>query len=206
MIATPTDASSNTTTVECSVCFNWSWSFPNGRVQKNDIDVLDQSIHDPSLVQMALSQSDIQLDAPTKFDWEDTFFKKFDWLQESSNNYVLDMSSSNISVDSSSNLYFISLNNECMFLYHCEKKENDQDIMDECLLNYEYVQINRPRKIVFTLKNVKSCEVDEIVELFMCQFGIDKTRGGSYTDLELSDNIHQILTIKFKTMNPDLWV
>lgn len=204
MIATPTDDSSNTTAVECDICFDWSWTFSNGRIQKNNIDVLDQSIHDPSLVQIALSQSDIQLDQPIKFDWEDTFFKKFDWLQEASSNYFSDVSNSNISVDSSSNLYFISLENDCMFLHHCEKKEHDQDIIDQCLLKYEYVQINRPRKIVFTLKNVHSYEVDEIVELFMCQFGIDKTRGGSYTDVELSDNIQQILTIKFKTMNPDV--
>lgn len=90
-------------------------------------------------------------------------------------------------------IYFISLENDCMFLHLSLKKPADQ-ILKECEDTYEYAKVNRPVKIVYEMKPYDIYEVDTLVKKFMHMFGQDKTRGGSYTSIELND--HQVNTLK----------
>jgi len=83
-----------------------------------------------------------------------------------------------------------------MFLYNCPEKP-EKEVLEECEALYEYAQINRPIKIVFFIPNIQYKEIDENVKLFMHQFGIENTRGGSYTDVELLDEIKMSLMEEF---------
>lgn len=85
-------------------------------------------------------------------------------------------------------LYYISLENNKMFLY-ADYLKPDEEIMQDCQLLYAYAKINRPQKIVFTTQNIDLYEIDSIVKHFMNAFGIDTVRGGSYTDNDLPEDV-----------------
>ena len=85
-------------------------------------------------------------------------------------------------------LYYISLENNKMFLY-ADYLKPDEEIMRDCQLLYAYAKINRPLKIVFMTQNIDLYEIDSIVKHFMNAFGIDTVRGGSYTDNVLHEDV-----------------
>jgi len=81
-------------------------------------------------------------------------------------------------------MYFISLGEDKIFLHTDFKKEYDV-VMKECEEQYEYVNKYKPKQITFTMQVTDLYDVDKYVKIFMHMFGIDDTRGGSYTDIEL---------------------
>ena len=83
-------------------------------------------------------------------------------------------------------MYFLSLENDKMFLY-ADFKYDEDTIMYYCEEKYEYVKLNKPKKIVFTLEIFDLYDVDKYVKMFMHMFGINETRGGSYTDVKLPE-------------------
>jgi hypothetical protein len=210
------------TVVECTVCSGWSWNRSNATTNENTND-LDKSIHNedvkpiltdtlkseptPIIEPTPTEKQESTTENPVKFDWEANYFKKFDWLDENTERYIIAENLANyidhldLQLDDNSDnkplfLYFVSLENCKMFLYHCEEKTYEE-VLVECGNKYEYTQINRPIKVVFVLPNIKYSEIDENVKLFMHQFGIDNTRGGSYTEVELSNETKQTLCEEF---------
>ena len=152
-----------------------------------------------------------------EYSWEDDFFKKFEWLSDSiedgpSENdttynarydlfidccKVLESESVDIpneqelqvqSEYSKLYMYFVSLEGDKLFLY-TDFKMNDETVMKTCEEQYDYVKLHIPRKIIFTLEITDLYDVDKNVKLFMHMFGIDDTRGGSYTDIVLPDHL-----------------
>jgi len=204
----------NTPVVECDVCFKWPWQTTNlNIIIEPSQDNLDQSVHDVSCNTVStLLEESIKSKEPVKFDWEENYFKKFDWLDENTERYIIAEHLANYidHLDIQLNqdgeeplfLYFISLQNCKMFLYHCHEKAYEE-VLAECESKYEYVQINRPLKVVFVLPNIQQYEIDENVKLFMHQFGIDNTRGGSYTTVDLSDETKEMLCKEFLENSTD---
>lgn len=87
-------------------------------------------------------------------------------------------------------LYFVSLENNKIFL-HVDFEKDKDIIMNECKQQYEFVQINPPRRIVYTMVINDLYDINKYVKLFMNMFGIDNTRGGCYTDIELVDYLRK---------------
>jgi hypothetical protein len=87
-------------------------------------------------------------------------------------------------------LYFISLENNKIFLHADFEKDGDV-IMNECKEQYEFAQINIPRRIVYTMVINDLYDINKYVKLFMNMFGIDDTRGGCYTDVKLCDYLRK---------------
>ena len=85
-------------------------------------------------------------------------------------------------------MYFISLEEENLFLYTDFKKTYDE-VITICLDKYDYVKLHKPQKVTFVLEIHDFYDVDKYVKMFMHMFGINNTRGGSYTDIVLSDSL-----------------
>jgi hypothetical protein len=83
-------------------------------------------------------------------------------------------------------MYYVSLENNKMLLHVDFKKEVDV-VLANCAKLYEYARANPPIKVVYTTEVKDLYDVDKDVKLFMNMFGIENTRGGSYTDVELPD-------------------
>ena len=83
-------------------------------------------------------------------------------------------------------MYYISLEDEHLFL-HTDFKKDYNKVIEECLAKYDYVKLHKPQKVVFVMEIHDFYDVDKYVKMFMHMFGIEKTRGGSYTDIVLKD-------------------
>jgi len=153
------------------------------------------------------------LDATFHFNWEEEFFKKFDWLDQPTMHKTNEMMTTakyqlfldcckilenQFSITNEPDLvddhhfnklymYFISLEDEHLFLYTDFKKDYEQ-VMERCLEKYDYVKLHKPQKVTFVMEIHDFYDVDKYVKMFMHMFGIDKTRGGSYTNIELSES------------------
>jgi hypothetical protein len=89
-------------------------------------------------------------------------------------------------------LYFIALDEDKIFIHTDLKKEHDV-IMKECEEEYEYVSKYKPQQITMTMKVTDLYDIDKYVKIFMHMFGIDDTRGGSYTNMELPDHLKEAI-------------
>ena len=155
------------------------------------------------------SDEDKQLSLDFDYNWEEEFFKKFEWLENPTEKeteqllaqkYKLfveackllqgqfDISNEkDVGEDIHYNklyLYFISLDNNCLFLHPDFKKSYD-DVIKECLETYDYVKLNAPDKIIYVTEIHDLYDVDKYVKMFMHMFGMENTRGGSYTEIVL---------------------
>ena len=83
-------------------------------------------------------------------------------------------------------MYYVSLENDKMLL-HVDFKQDVDVVLTNCTKLYEFARIHAPRKVVYTTEVKDLYDVDKDVKLFMNVFGIENTRGGSYTDVELPD-------------------
>jgi hypothetical protein len=96
-------------------------------------------------------------------------------------------------------LYFVSLENEKVFIFSSMEHEEDA-ILKECA-EFEFAKVNTPICIIFSVTGISPDEIDENVELFMKEFGIDSVRGGSYLDVVLSPDVFQSLA---QSLNQEL--
>jgi len=145
--------------------------------------------------------------------WEEEFFKKFDWLDQSTihnQNAMVEKTKYQLFLDcckiletqfsiknepdleedpyfNTLYMYFVSLEDEHLFLYTDFKKDYN-DVMNTCLENYDYVQLYKPQKVTFVMEINDFYDVDKYVKMFMHMFGVNNTRGGSYTDIILPDS------------------
>jgi hypothetical protein len=165
------------------------------------------------------------MDEKSNNDWEENYFKQFDWLSEDTtnilddpNDIVVDMQSipqeerlnmfldcckliesqnlmimNNTDYEETTDLesaplymYYVSLENDKLLL-HVDFKQNIDVVLSDCERLYEFARINAPLRVVYTAEVKDLYDVDKDVKLFMNMFGIENTRGGSYTDVELPD-------------------
>lgn len=96
-------------------------------------------------------------------------------------------------------LYFISLENDKVFIFPSMEQEEDA-VLKECAA-FEFAKVNVPVCIIFSVTGISPDEIDENVELFMKEFGIDSVRGGSYLDVVLSPDVFQSLA---QSLNQEL--
>ena len=83
-------------------------------------------------------------------------------------------------------MYYVSLENDKILL-HVDFKRNVDVVLANCTKLYEFARANLPIKVVYTSEVNDLYDVDKDVKLFMNMFGVENTRGGSYTDVELPD-------------------
>lgn len=170
----------------------------------------------------------------SKFSWEDDFFKKFEWLSDSLENGPLEddinyqdrynlfmdcckiLEDEMIQIQNEPDLrkeveynklymYFVSLDEDKLFLY-TDFKTDYESVMKTCEDNYEYVQKYKPRKIIFTVEINDLYDVDKYVKTFMHMFGIDETRGGSYTACELPEYLKEAIIFEKKITTIDYYL
>ena len=159
----------------------------------------------------------LDLDKEFSYNWEDEFFKKFEWLESPDKNINDEALSAKyqLFMDACSMLqgnfdmvkekdpgndpyynklymYYISLEDEHLFL-HTDFKKDYNKVIEECLAKYDYVKLHKPQKVVFVMEIHDFYDVDKYVKMFMHMFGIEKTRGGSYTDIVLKDAFLQTI-------------
>lgn len=79
-------------------------------------------------------------------------------------------------------LYFVSLENDKVFIFSSMEHE-ESEVLKQCA-EFEFAKINTPKNILFTIPDFLPEEIDENVELFMKEFGVDSVRGGSYLDVQ----------------------
>ena len=195
---------SNNTGIECTVCYPWFfWNKPEPKQEETnseDYTIQEEETNPEDYTKQEETEESLKRNP---FCLDPEYFKKFDWLKDESEEGE-DYGSNLITRDeflknmflgpfhkkpqstSQQNLYFIGLDNDKMFLYLSDELDHSI-IMNECKTNFEYAQINEPQKVVFQLNDVNPLEVDQNVKLFMKHFGIENTRGGSYTDVILQD-------------------
>jgi len=89
-------------------------------------------------------------------------------------------------------MYYVSLENDKLLL-HVDFKQEADVVLSDCTKLYEFARINEPIKIVYTSEVKDLYDVDKDVKLFMNMFGVENTRGGSYTDIELPDYLMKTL-------------
>lgn len=102
-------------------------------------------------------------------------------------------------------LYFVALEEDKMLL-HASFKRSYEEVLVDCEILYEYAKIYKPKRVVYVSENIDLYDVDKNVKIFMNMFGIDDTRGGSYTDVVLSEHVKQVLEAEFKTADIDFYV
>lgn len=184
-------------------------------VEENRLD--DESEQDEHLKEILNSSDEytyeltLDLDKEFSYNWEDEFFKKFEWLESPDKNMNDEALSAKyqLFMDACSMLqgnfdmvkekdpgndpyynklymYYISLEDEHLFL-HTDFKKDYNKVIEETLAKYDYVKLHKPQKVVFVMEIHDFYDVDKYVKMFMHMFGIEKTRGGSYTDIVLKD-------------------
>lgn len=101
-------------------------------------------------------------------------------------------------------MYFISLEDEKMFL-HTDFKCDYDEVMEYCKNNFEFVKLYQPRKVIFVMEIKDLYDVDKYVKMFMHMFGIDETRGGSYTSINLEDFLIKSIEYEKKITSIDYY-
>jgi len=89
-------------------------------------------------------------------------------------------------------MYFIALDEDKIFIHTDFKKDKDI-IMKECEEDFEYVKKYKPQQITMSTRVTDLYDVDKYVKIFMHMFGIDDTRGGSYTNMELPEYLKEAI-------------
>ena len=89
-------------------------------------------------------------------------------------------------------LYFISLESNKMFIHADFKKDYDV-VLRECAERFEFVRLHGARKVVYTMIVDDLYDIDKHVKMFMHMFGVDDTRGGSYTNVEIPEYLRQAI-------------
>jgi hypothetical protein len=159
--------------------------------------------------------------------WEQDYFKKFDWLSDSRINqmdfqtktyYILEYLSRHMQLNTGDPelnlmnpetaklyLYYIELENYKMIL-HAAFKKPFEEILQDCEKIYEFARINRPIRVVYIMHDIDVYDVDKNVKLFMHMFGVDSVRGGSYDETMLPDYVIKTLEREFSILDIEHYI
>lgn len=81
----------------------------------------------------------------------------------------------------SNSICVLLLENTSLFLYPAVcSYENENELMLECTLYYDYTKKHKPVKIVEIINNKSIHEIDQLLIHFMLLYGEDNVRGGNY--------------------------
>ena len=96
-----------------------------------------------------------------------------------------------------SNIYVLLLKDE---RYYIGKSNNVKNRFQQHLNGYgsAWTKKYKPIKIIKTIENISPFEEDKITKEYMSKYGIDKVRGGSYVELELSE-------FHIAALNMEIW-
>jgi len=89
-------------------------------------------------------------------------------------------------------MYVIQLSNNKWFIYFSESFL-EAAIFTECKALYEFVRENEPIRIQKTKMVNSLLKVDYFVKKYMMKYGIDNVRGGTYSNIHLSDHLYHSL-------------
>tara|TARA_Y100000741_G_scaffold352519_1_gene324723 strand:+ start:919 stop:1563 length:645 start_codon:yes stop_codon:yes gene_type:complete len=101
-----------------------------------------------------------------------------------------------------SNIIAVKLSNNKYYIL----KTNKSDFNLDYDFNYKDIEFTNINKPLFIDKIVKSCDnfdLDKIVKIYMCNYGINNVRGGSYQFLELTNTQINFLQSEICTACPE---
>jgi hypothetical protein len=85
-------------------------------------------------------------------------------------------------------LHVISLADNKLFLHVSTTQiDNDNAIMLECEIMHDYVRKHKPMRILESVALRQDAEIDFFVKKYMKFYGVDNVRGGTYSDIELTE-------------------
>jgi hypothetical protein len=91
-------------------------------------------------------------------------------------------------------LHVVSLTDNKLFLHVSHTSiDNNARILLECEVMHEYVRKYKPLRILESVVLRQDTEIDFFVKKYMKHYGIDNVRGGTYSDIELTDNDKQFI-------------
>ena len=98
---------------------------------------------------------------------------------------------------SKTNIYVLLLKDE---RYYIGKSNNVKNRFQQHLNGYgsAWTKKYKPIKIIKTIENISPFEEDKITKEYMSKYGIDKVRGGSYVEVELSE-------FHIAALNMEIW-
>ena len=92
-------------------------------------------------------------------------------------------------------LYYVALEDDNMFLHADFYMESDA-VIAKCADKYDFVKQHRPIKVVYNMIVTDLHSINAHVKMFVYMFGMDTVRGGSYTDVELSDETKNFIMLE----------
>ena len=95
------------------------------------------------------------------------------------------------------NIYVLLLKDE---RYYIGKSNNVKNRFQQHLNGYgsAWTKKYKPIKLIKTIENISPFEEDKITKEYMSKYGIDKVRGGSYVEVELSE-------FHIAALNMEIW-
>lgn len=102
-------------------------------------------------------------------------------------------------------LHVLSLADNKLFLHVSTTSiDNDSRIMLECELMHDYVRKHKPLRILESVALRQDAEIDFFVKKYMKHYGIDNVRGGTYSDIELTESDKQFILREQKMTLKDM--
>lgn len=89
-------------------------------------------------------------------------------------------------------IYVIMLEKNRYFIHHADEKF-PQNILLEFEIYHDFLKTYKPLYIIETIIEMDNLHLDRVVKDYMYIYGIDKVRGGSYTDIELSEEAESFI-------------
>ena len=101
------------------------------------------------------------------------------------------------------NLYVIACKSGKYFIY-CSTEKSEEDIRFHTKILYDFFKNNEMIHVVKKIENIKLNDVDNHVKKYMCKYGIENVRGGTYSEEELPDYMLQTLHDEMKTIHHEI--
>jgi hypothetical protein len=97
-------------------------------------------------------------------------------------------------------IYVLKLQQNKIFIYFGEMKPNKQ-IMKEAEIYYDYLKKYKPLSVTEVLLLTNYLDIDKTVKQYICIYGPDNVRGGSYIDEQLPDYLKKTLKKEIQFAN-----
>jgi hypothetical protein len=89
-------------------------------------------------------------------------------------------------------IYVVELEDKCYFIHHTSKKFAFEVLL-EFEIYYDYLKIHKPIKIIETILEKNEVHLDSVVKEYMYNYGYAYVRGGSYSDIELTNEQEKVI-------------
>lgn len=97
-------------------------------------------------------------------------------------------------------LYILQLQDQCYYIGKSDKPdERIQQHIDG--QGAAWTKLHKPIKVESVINNIDNFDEDKYVKIYMQQYGIDKVRGGSYSQIDLDNNVLTILQKEIDSAN-----